>query len=336
MVAYVCAIAMVVASMVYAPATKTSAGIDPSTLDYTMVESGGNTIGYSIVTNTIVGSVDPWYGDGGVTFQMIYSGDNLAADTTVKINDTATQPGGVVNLIANGLVKLNPSLMDNDAYTSVEIETTTGSALLFIKKGDPSGPTEAPSVEPTSVEPTSEEPSVEPTSEAPASEWTSVKGLWGLRKADGSFDKVADGGKDYDGFDGIAAFYSSGDGWAGADADVKAPSPADPDKLDVRVNALGNGQAWSLQVHINKTGLDATKIYSAKLSLGSTVLSEKNIKEKTVYSDTIDLAGKLPLGESTLSLTVEEQVKPDPPVVQTILIGLIRIIQLTHMLTLMQ
>ena len=169
-IAYICAIALVVAGFAYAPAT-TSADVDPADLDYTMVTAGDNTIGYSIVSNTIVGSVDPWYGDGGVTFQMIYSGDNLAADTTVKINGEATAPGGVVNLVANGLTKLNPSLMDNDAYTHVEITTTTGAADLYIKKGDPAGPTEVPSTE----APTGE--TEEPTTEAPGPEqleWTEL------------------------------------------------------------------------------------------------------------------------------------------------------------------
>ena len=156
-IAYICAIALVVAGFAYAPAT-TSADVDPADLDYTMVTAGDNTIGYSIVSNTIVGSTDPWYGDGGVTFQMIYSGDNLAADTTVEINGVETAAGGVVNMIGNGLVKLNPTLMDDDAYTRVDITTTTGSAYFYIKKGDPSGgeTTEAPTGE--TVEPTTENP----------------------------------------------------------------------------------------------------------------------------------------------------------------------------------
>ena len=147
-IAYLCAIAMVVSSFVFTPSNNTAADTDPSTLDYTMVESGGNTIGYNIVSNTIDGAVAPWYGDGGATFQMVYSGDNLAADTTVKINGEETAPGGVVNLIANGLTKLNPIQMDDDAYTHIEITTTTGAADLYIKKGNPGGPTQETTEEP--------------------------------------------------------------------------------------------------------------------------------------------------------------------------------------------
>ncbi|HAR91809.1 MAG TPA: hypothetical protein DCR28_01735 [Eubacterium sp.] len=174
-IAYICAIALVVAGFAYAPAT-TSAAVDPADLDYTMVTAGDNTIGYSIVSNTIVGSTDPWYGDGGVTFQMIYSGDNLAADTTVEINGVETAAGGVVNMIGNGLVKLNPTLMDDDAYTRVDITTTTGSAYFYIKKGNPSGgeTTEAPTGETTEA-PTGE--TVEPTTEDPGPqqlEWTEL------------------------------------------------------------------------------------------------------------------------------------------------------------------
>ena len=167
MIAYVCAIAMVVSSLVFMPSNDASADVDPADLTYTMVESGGNTIGYSIVTNTIVGSTAPWYGDGGITFQMIYSGDNKAEDTTVLVNGVDTT-SGVVALIANGLVKLNPTLMDDNAYTHVEITTTTGAADLYIKKGDPApGPTtEAPTGE--TQEPTTEEPAPEQL------EWTEL------------------------------------------------------------------------------------------------------------------------------------------------------------------
>jgi hypothetical protein len=335
-IAYICAIALVVAGFAYAPAN-TSAAVDPADLDYTMVTAGGNTIGYSIVSNTIVGSTDPWYGDGGVTFQMIYSGDNLAADTTVEINGVETAAGGVVNMIGNGLVKLNPTLMDDDAYTRVDITTTTGSAYFYIKKGDPSGgetteaPTEAPSVEPTTEAPTEEtteapteapteettEAPSEETTEAPAGDWLSAKDRWVLRKDDGSFDVVADGGATYDGFDGIASFYSGS--WGNGNVDVKTPASTDPNKLDIRVNSVGTG-GWSMQVHINKTGLDDTKSYSVKLTAGNAALLQETITEVTSYSKTVDLANKLSVGETTLELTIEEQTKPPTPVVQDITI----------------
>lgn len=346
-IAYICAIAMVVSSFAFTPSNDAAADVDPSTLDYTMVTAGDNTIGYSIVSNTIVGSVAPWYGDGGVTFQMIYSGDNLAADTTVKINGVETAPGGVVNLIANGLTKLNPTLMDDDAYTHVEITTTTGGADLYIKKGDPApaesttvapteeptteAPTEAPTVEPTTEAPTEEtteapteapteettEAPSEETTEAPAGDWLSAKDQWVLRKDDGSFDVVADGGATYDGFDGIASFYSGT--WGNGDVDVKTPASTDPNKLDIRVNSVGT-DGWSMQVHINKTGLDDTKSYSVKLTAGNAALLQETISEVTSYSKTVDLANKLSVGETTLELTIEEQTKPPTPVVQDITI----------------
>ena len=140
-IAIVCIMALLISSFATYSA-RTDADVDPSGLNYTMVESGGNTIGYNVVSNTLLGGGGaPWYGDGGITFQIVFSGAVEKNSVTVKINGVDTS-SGVVSLINNGLVKLNPTLMDNDAYTHIEINTTDdtyGSAELYIKKGNPGG-----------------------------------------------------------------------------------------------------------------------------------------------------------------------------------------------------
>ena len=165
-IAYICAIALVVAGFAYAPAT-TSADVDPSELNYTEVTSGDVTIGYAVAEQNIAGWAAFAFLDNGVTFQIAYSADNKKDDTTVKINDVETT-SGAVSLIDTAIIKLNPTQMADDAYTKVEITTTTGSALMYIKRGDP-----APG--PTTEAPTGE--TVEPSTEAPAPEqleWTEL------------------------------------------------------------------------------------------------------------------------------------------------------------------
>ena len=190
-IAYICAIALVVAGFAYAPAT-TSADVDPSELNYTEVTSGDVTIGYAVAEQNISGWAAFAYLDAGVTFQIAYSADNKKDDTTVKINDVETT-SGAVGLIDTAIVKLNPTQMADDAYTKVEITTTTGSALMYIKRGDPApGPTtEAPTGE--TVEPSTEDPGPQQL------EWTELfDGIGSATVANTSTDTAY--GATFDGF----------------------------------------------------------------------------------------------------------------------------------------
>ena len=132
--AIICAIAMIVSTITYYPTNNVSAATYDS-LTYTTLDSN---LSYCIVSHSIEGWSAPFYGDGGVTFQLIYSADNKKADTKISINGTETT-SGAVTFYDQGTVKVNPQLFEDNAYTEMVITTTTGSATIVFKKGNPSG-----------------------------------------------------------------------------------------------------------------------------------------------------------------------------------------------------
>ena len=325
MVAYVCAIAMVVASIVYVPTTVSAGEIVSGDVTYSIADGGsGNIVGF--VFQGAFPSDNPprfafaWNNIQGPSYTLV----KLVKDGVEKTLNPMTSGSSLTTtaLDALNLQNGNYSLIFTGGNKTDQVQTLT---LTVTGAPDPTtqAPTEAPTEEtqaPTeapSVEPSTEAPT-EVTTEAPASEWVSTNKLWALRKSDGTFDIVADGGAAYTGFNGIAAFYS-GD-WGGGDVDVKQPAPSDANKLDIRVNSVGT-TAWSMQVRIYKTGLDSEKVYAVKLKAGSTVLFEDSLTDADTYAKAIDLAGKLTAGETTLELSIEEQEQPpEPPEVQDITI----------------
>ena len=118
----------------YYPTNNVSA-VTYDSLTYTTLDSN---LSYCIVSHSIEGWSAPFYGDGGVTFQLIYSADNKKADTKISINGTETT-SGAVTFYDQGTVKVNPQLFEDNAYTEMVITTTTGSATIVFKKGNPSG-----------------------------------------------------------------------------------------------------------------------------------------------------------------------------------------------------
>ena len=132
--AIICAIAMIVSTITYYPTNNVSA-VTYDSLTYTTLDSN---LSYCIVSHSIEGWSAPFYGDGGVTFQLIYSADNKKADTKISINGTETT-SGAVTFYDQGTVKVNPQLFEDNAYTEMVITTTTGSATIVFKKGNPSG-----------------------------------------------------------------------------------------------------------------------------------------------------------------------------------------------------
>ena len=146
--------------------------IAPGSLTYEDLICAGNSdlkIGYSIVKSTITGT-SFWYGDAGTTLQIsFYDPKGEGANADVTINGQAPADG-VITMLGAGIIKLNPTLLPDNAYTIVKIKLETEGELIFvIKRGNPSeAPTEAPTVTPT-VAPTeapTEAPTVAPT-EAP-------------------------------------------------------------------------------------------------------------------------------------------------------------------------
>lgn len=143
--------------------------IEPGSLTYEdliCAENSDLKIGYSIVKSTITGA-SFWYGDAGTTLQISFydpKGEGANADLTINGQAPAD---GVITMLGAGIIKLNPTLLPDNAYTIVKIKLETEGELIFvIKRGNPSeAPTEAPTVTPTeapTVVPT-DKPTVVPT-----------------------------------------------------------------------------------------------------------------------------------------------------------------------------
>lgn len=142
--------------------------IDPGSLTYEDLICAGNPdlkIGYSIVKSTITGA-SFLYGDAGTTLQIsFYDPKGEGANADVTINGQAPADG-VITMSGTGIIKLNPTLLPDNAYTIVKIKLETEGELIFIiKRGNPSEtPTVAPTDKPT-VSPTNK-PTVKPTQQA--------------------------------------------------------------------------------------------------------------------------------------------------------------------------
>ena len=143
--------------------------VEPGSLTYEdliCAENSDLKIGYSIVKSTITGA-SFWYGDAGTTLQIsFYDPKGEGANADVTINGQAPADG-VITMLGAGIIKLNLTLLPDNAYTIVKIKLETEGELIFvIKRGNPSeAPTEAPTVTPTeapTVAPT-EAPTVAPT-----------------------------------------------------------------------------------------------------------------------------------------------------------------------------
>ena len=138
--------------------------VDPGSLTYEdliCAENSDLKIGCSIVKSTITGA-SFWYGDVGTTLQIsFYDPKGEGANADVTINGQAPADG-VITMLGTGIIKLNPTLLPDNAYTIVKIKLETEGEIIFvIKRGNPS---EAPTVAPTVA--STEAPTVAPT-EAP-------------------------------------------------------------------------------------------------------------------------------------------------------------------------
>ena len=139
-VAVISAIAMILTGLKYSPAI-INAATDPTSLTYTELTSGTVTIGYNIVSSDLSDWGDNSISllDDGATLQMKFSEAVTAENITVTVNDEAYASGaGPVTLIDNGLVKINPAELPNNAYSEIVISSTdNSSADIVIKRGTP-------------------------------------------------------------------------------------------------------------------------------------------------------------------------------------------------------
>ena len=115
--------------------------IEPGSLTYEdliCAENSDLKIGYSIVKSTITGT-SFWYGDAGTTLQIsFYDPKGEGANADVTINGQAPADG-VITMLGAGIIKLNPTLLPDNAYTIVKIKLETEGELIFvIKRGNPS------------------------------------------------------------------------------------------------------------------------------------------------------------------------------------------------------
>ena len=232
-----------------------------------------------------------------------------------------------------------------------EVTVTQGLGTSYIQIKNENGsedPTEEPSVEPSTEAPTeTEAPSEsesETVTEAPSeSESETVTEApseseseteteapqpstistddaqyhWLARESSGRFAYSTVDGPQYN-TEGICAVYAGN--WGGQHATMVVDQTSqDPYSVNADVTSTNDG-AWLTQVAYKKTGLDATKTYKITLKANDIVLSERVVAEATSDQFCADAGTKLPTGQYTFTLDVEEQTKPEPPVVQDIVI----------------
>lgn len=91
----------------------------------------------------VVGMNDPELLDAGATLQFAF-----APTSNTKVYMDGVEVGASddrVILIANNIVKLNPTKLADDAYTTVKIQADSGTTEVILKRGNPVIPTEATS-----------------------------------------------------------------------------------------------------------------------------------------------------------------------------------------------
>lgn len=121
---------------------ETTEKTDYSGLEFTAATGsvGTYTYAYNVVANTIPSWVGtPEFLDNGLAMQIVCASDNKKDDTKITINGVEKTAGTAeVPTISDGLIKFNPSVFEDNAYTNIVITTTTGSANIILRKGNPS------------------------------------------------------------------------------------------------------------------------------------------------------------------------------------------------------
>lgn len=162
-IACMCALALIVSGIVYSPAKDVKAQTYDS-LEYTTLNSG---IAYNYISNAISAN-NPEVLDNGTTMQFAYSADNKKADTVITINGVTVPNGtGAVTYVDNGITKINPTLLEDNAYTLVVISTTTGSLEVVVRRGTPTNGGEIVTTTSSSGQQTTTGSAINPTTQAP-------------------------------------------------------------------------------------------------------------------------------------------------------------------------
>lgn len=261
--AVICAIALIVSSIVYYPNNAKAVSYD--SLSYNRLSDD---LSYSQLSNGVEGmSPDsPLLLDGGATLQFAFAATNTNVKLSLNGENVTTSDDRVLD-IQSSIVKVNPQKFPNDSYTLITISSSKGTSEYVIKKGNPAGGeivTPAPGGGESSPEqqqtPSDQTPSVPAASSIP-------KKLFGMMATNVS------------GMDTIDNAIMLA--WAGAD------NPDNGDGYDPTVTAVA--------VYIYKDGALVTKIGNATnggiiggLSAGTYTVKAANVNAKGEgpFSDT--------------------------------------------------
>ncbi len=140
--AIVCALALIVSSIVYYPAVDAKA-VDYSTLTYTTL---GGDISYCKLSDGLIGMspTSPELLDAGVTLQFAYSADNTNVKASLNGVNVTTSDNRVTTL-TNSIAKFNPQNFEADSYTLITLTSDQGVTEYVIKRGNPTSGGEVPS-----------------------------------------------------------------------------------------------------------------------------------------------------------------------------------------------
>ena len=109
---------------------------NPADLTYTTIKCEGNealTLDYAIQSSSIAGLV-PWYGDAGNTLALQFSADaGVVSDVTIN----GELAGDIVTEKAPGVVKVNPTRFDDNAYSVIKVTLEDGEFVFVVRKGTP-------------------------------------------------------------------------------------------------------------------------------------------------------------------------------------------------------
>lgn len=140
---------------------------DPSTLTYTTIScDGGNDLQYAVYKD-VTGRV-AFYENAGQTFSMMFD-QTLGQPTSVSVNNANPSQGVLVESVA-GVVRVNPTKLDDNAYSIVKVTFNGADDFIFvIKKGEASNVTVIRTTEQTTqVQTTTQAQTTQaPTTKAP-------------------------------------------------------------------------------------------------------------------------------------------------------------------------
>ncbi len=133
--AVICAIALIVSSIVYYPNNAKAVSYD--SLSYNRLSDD---LSYSQLSNGVEGmSPDsPLLLEGGATLQFAFAATNTNVKLSLNGENVTTSDDRVLD-IQSSIVKVNPQKFPNDSYTLITISSSKGTSEYVIKKGNPAG-----------------------------------------------------------------------------------------------------------------------------------------------------------------------------------------------------